>query len=76
MLKLARPWVTDRNDVENPNIFTMGALVWTNSVVGLLSILKTIPPRIVTKLTASPTNSLGQVMSTFIIGSKTVGIAF
>ena len=72
---MARPWVTERRLVVKPNIATRGASAWIISAAALDSLPWMRPPRCETRLIASPRNSLGQVMSTFITGSSITGPA-
>jgi hypothetical protein len=41
MVKVARPWLTDRREVINPNILDMGARAFTSSIRALEFMLET-----------------------------------
>ena len=64
--KLARPWVTERRLVVKPSMASRGASASMLSLVALVSEPWMMPPRCETRLMASPRNSFGTTMSTFM----------
>ncbi len=75
MLKLARPWLTERRLVVKPNMAASGASAWMTSMAAFESAPWIRPPRWVTRLIDSPRKSLGVMMSTFMTGSSMTGSA-